>query len=108
MDVVAGITVAVTTVVVVFAGALVMGVVVLFRRRGDRGSGSGSIAEVSTLETRASGLLVRLDDAVREADDELGFAIAQFGPDRSRAFGEALREARGTLAEAFRLRQALD
>jgi plasmid stabilization system protein ParE len=51
---------------------------------------------------------VRLDDALRDADDELGFAIAQFGPEKARAYGDAIATARAKVAEAFRLRQALD
>jgi hypothetical protein len=108
MDVVTGIAVAVTTVVVILAALLVVGFVALFRRRGDRGIRAGGGGGIDALESRASGLLVRLDDAVRDADDELGFAIAQFGAERSRAFGEVLGTARSLLAEAFRLRQALD
>jgi hypothetical protein len=108
MDVVTGIAVAVTTVVVILAALLVVGFVALFRRRGDRGIRATGGGGIDALESRASGLLVRLDDAVRDADEELGFAIAQFGAERSRAFGEVLGTARSLLAEAFRLRQALD
>ncbi|MCJ7437469.1 MAG: hypothetical protein MUP97_06890, partial [Acidimicrobiia bacterium] len=41
-------------------------------------------------------------------DDELGFAIAQFGAEKSRGFAEAIGAARAQVAEAFRLKQALD
>jgi DNA repair exonuclease SbcCD ATPase subunit len=108
MELVTGVAVAITTLAVALAGALVAGFVVLFRRRGDAALQASSPSDLGALETRASGLLVRLDDAVREADDELGFAIAQFGAEKSRGFGEALGAARGKVAEAFRLRQALD
>lgn len=57
---------------------------------------------------RAGSLLVRLDDAVREADDELGYAIAQFGAAKARPYGDAVAVARTKVTEAFRLRQALD
>ena len=49
-----------------------------------------------------------MDDAVREADEELGYAIAQFGAERARSYGAAVTDAREKVAEAFRLRQALD
>lgn len=107
MDVVTGIAVAVVTVAVVIGALVTVGFVVLFRRRGAVAVTAGPNT-LDALGKRASSLLVRLDDAVREADDELGFAIAQFGPDRARDFGETLSVARGKVAEAFRLRQALD
>jgi len=108
MDVVTGVAVAVLTVVVVVGALVTVGFVVLFRRRGDRGIRAAGPNTLEALGKRASSLLVMLDDAVREADEELGYAIAQFGADRARGYGEALTAARGKVAEAFRLRQALD
>jgi len=108
MDVVTGIAVALVTALVVVGGLVAGGFAVLFRRRGDRGIVAAGPTTLDTLSTRASSLLVRLDDAVREADEELGYAIAQFGPDRARDFGETVGVARRKVTEAFRLRQALD
>lgn len=108
MDVVSGIAVAVVTAVVVVGALVATGFVLLFRRRGDRGIRASGPNTLEALGVRASRMLVRLDDAVREADDELGYAIAQFGADRARGYGEALAAARGKVTEAFRLRQALD
>ncbi|MGV8896336.1 MAG: hypothetical protein ACOH10_12690 [Rhodoglobus sp.] len=118
MDVVTGIVVAVVTALLLVGGGVAVGFTALFRRRGDRsiaastttGSpafGFGS-APITELNTRAGSALVRLDDAVRAADHELGFAIAQFGAEQSREFGRSIAAARAKLAEAFRLRQALD
>ncbi|MGK2936435.1 MAG: hypothetical protein ACSLFR_01320 [Solirubrobacteraceae bacterium] len=100
--------VAVVTLVVLVSGLVIGGFAVLFRRRGDRGIRALGPAGLKTLTTRAGVLLVRLDDALRDADEELGFAIAQFGPERARTYGETLSKARADVAEAFRLKQGLD
>lgn len=108
MDVLAGLTAAILTFVVVGGGAVVVGFVVLFRRRGDRGIRRSTPSGTDALRRRAGTLLVKLDDAVRDADDEIGFALAQFGADRAKPYAEALSAARAKVAEAFRLKQALD
>lgn len=107
-DVARGAGIALVTLVMIVTAGVIVGFVALFRRRGDAGirrSGGSSIGE---LGKRAGSLLVRVDDALREADDELGFAIAQFGADASRRFATDIGEARRKVAEAFRLKQALD
>ncbi len=107
MDLLAGASLAIGTFLVL---ALIIGIVafaVLFARRGDSASaraGSG----IADLSRRAGTLLVRLDDAVREAEAEVGYATAQFGAERAAPFADSLADARRKLAEAFRLRQALD
>jgi hypothetical protein len=58
--------------------------------------------------TRANILLVRLDDAVKSSSDELGFAVAQFGEEKTREFSAALRSAKEQLTQAFTLKQRLD
>ena len=112
MDVVSGIVIAVVTLVVVLGGATVAGFVILFRRKGDRGLAAGSAANgpaaLTALGRQAGSLLVALDNELRTGDEELGYALAQFGPDRVRKFGDALANARADVAEAFRLKQALD
>jgi len=108
MDVVTGIVVAVVTAVVIVGALVAVGFAVLFRRRGDRGIRASGPNTIEALGQRASALLVRMDDAVREADEELGYAIAQFGADKARGYGATVTAARGKVAEAFRLRQALD
>ncbi|MFF5974203.1 TPM domain-containing protein [Streptomyces sp. NPDC012769] len=60
------------------------------------------------LDGRARKALVATDDAVRTSQEELGFAVAQFGEEASGPFTEALRYAEGELTAAFRLRQQLD
>ncbi|MGY3567576.1 TPM domain-containing protein [Sinomonas sp. RB5] len=63
---------------------------------------------VDELRTRAAGLLVRADDAVRSSEQELGFAEASYGSDAVGNFTRALAEAKAHLAESFKLQQQLD
>lgn len=105
-DVARGATVAAVTAVVVVGLLLAGGIVLLFRRRA--GAQPSSASGLPALRTRANVLLVRADEAVSVGDDELGFALAQFGEQQSAAFARTMTDARGRLAEAFRLQQALD
>ena len=87
MDVISGLAVGATTLIVLVAGLTAAGFVVLFRRRGDRGIRSSGSSKSGSIASRAGAALVRLDDAARDADDELGFAIAQFGAEKARPNG---------------------
>ncbi len=60
------------------------------------------------LGKQATSLLLSTDDALRDADQELGFAEAQFGDDQAAPFAEALAVARTELREAFAISQQLD
>jgi hypothetical protein len=110
--------VAIVTAAVVLGGLTALGIVVLFRRGGRPGGarefggraiGRGSAGrDIQSIETRAGSLLLQLDEQLRDSDDELGFAIAQFGIERSRRFADAVRSARAEVTEAFRLKQQLD
>ena len=60
------------------------------------------------LEQQAAEALVGMDNAVRSADEELAFAEAQFGRQRTESFREVLEQARAGAKEAFSLRQQLD
>lgn len=112
-----------------FGGVLLLGLVVIggffalsafLRRRRDRQAGPppqqqavGPVDELAALPTaeldkRSSSALVRIDDAVRTSEQELGFAQAQFGPDATREFEQVLATAKQQVTEAFRLRQTLD
>lgn len=108
MDVVTGIAVGVVTAIVLVGAGVIAGFVVLFRRRGDQYIAPSSDTSIGALGRKAGSLLVQLDDALRDADDELGYAIAQFGADRAKPYADALALARGKVTEAFRLRQSLD
>lgn len=90
------------TVVVAFAALTVAGVVLLTRRA--RRNAKAPLPG----RTDAGVALVRADDAVRVAADDLAFALAQFGEDRTRDFATALEQARVDLEKAFALQQRLD
>ncbi|MGL4339705.1 MAG: hypothetical protein ACRCSP_04685 [Rhodoglobus sp.] len=129
MDVATGIVIAMVTVVVVVGGAVLAGFIMLFRRRGDHGilshrsdsqssergtpsPGAGALNSgpepIAQLSARAGSLLVRLDDTIRRANEELGFAVAQFGSEKTETYRLALARSRAAVAEAFHLRHALD
>jgi hypothetical protein len=90
---------------VVAAGGLTAGGVALARRRR---ANAGERRSAHELETRAGSLLVQLDDSVKTSEQELGFAIAQFGDEAAAPFAAALTQAKARLAEAFALRHRLD
>lgn len=60
------------------------------------------------LQGQAAEALVGMDNAVRSAEEELAFAEAQFGNQRTEPFREALAEAKRAAQQAFALRQQLD
>ncbi|MFI1098968.1 TPM domain-containing protein [Streptomyces melanogenes] len=64
--------------------------------------------DLAALEAEADRTLVATDEAIRTSDEELGFAVAQFGEEAARPFAKAVTCARSELATAFRLRQQLD
>jgi hypothetical protein len=90
------------TVAVAFAALTVAGVVLLTRRA--RRNANAPLPG----RTDAGVALVRADDAVRAAADDLAFAQAQFGEDRVRDFARALEAARADLDKAFALQNRLD
>ncbi|MCE0485650.1 TPM domain-containing protein [Ornithinimicrobium sediminis] len=106
----------------VFAPLVAVGGVAVVSRLGNkaarRGGGrtAGDPAEpasaqgMPTLELQrlAAESLVGLDNAVRSAEEELAFAEAQFGQQRTAQFGAVLAQAKAQAREAFRIRQELD
>ncbi|MGI4896700.1 MAG: TPM domain-containing protein, partial [Janthinobacterium lividum] len=60
------------------------------------------------LTTQADTVLVRADDAVRASSEELQFATAEFGEERTAEFRTVLDSARGSLTAAFAARQSLE
>jgi len=60
------------------------------------------------LDRRATSLLVQLDDSLKTSEQELGFAVAQFGTEVTRPFSASLETAKSQVAEAFSIRQKLD
>jgi hypothetical protein len=60
------------------------------------------------LDQRAGILLVQLDDEIKTSEQELGFAVAQFGDEAAKPFVTALAAAKEKARTAFELRQKLD
>lgn len=60
------------------------------------------------LNAEANRLLLATDDAVRDSEQELGFAQAQFGEAVAAPFGAAIAAAKDDLRAAFQVRQQLD
>jgi hypothetical protein len=107
-DILRGTAIGVITLVVLLAALVGLGFVLLFRRHGDNGIPLSNDSGLGALRVRSGSLLVRLDDALRDADHEIGFALAQFGAEKARPYADALASARAKVAEAFRLKQRLD
>ncbi len=60
------------------------------------------------LARQANKLLVDTDDAVRNAQQELGFAQAEFEDADTRPFADAIADAQAKMKSAFAIRQQLD
>ena len=60
------------------------------------------------LDQRAGTLLVQLDDSLKTSEQELGFAVAQFGEDATKEFTATVASAKHKVTAAFTLRQKLD
>ncbi|MEO8263307.1 MAG: hypothetical protein ABI566_12135 [Pseudolysinimonas sp.] len=101
-DLATSIGLVVTVVVLAFVALMAVGVV-LIRRRARR----DAIAPPPG-RTDAGVALVQADTALRDGVDELGYALAQFGDERTRDFRAALDAAKADLDRAFRLQQRLD
>lgn len=63
---------------------------------------------VTELDQRASGSLVRIDDALKTCEQELGFARAELGADATRDFELILARAAADVRQAFAIRHELD
>ncbi|TFD28229.1 hypothetical protein [Cryobacterium cryoconiti] len=95
--------------VVVFGGAaaVLAFIVALLRRRSrERTRVDQALAAE---RTRAAAIaLVRADDVIEAASDELGFALAQFGENATGEFAAALDASKRQVRDAFLLQQRLD
>lgn len=111
-----GTLLAVVLVVVLVAG---IGWFFLVRRRwgdatgttgGSARSPNSELAAMSDkdLNAEANRLLLATDDAVRDSEQELGFAEAQFGDAAAAPFRDAIAAAKTDLRAAFGIRQQLD
>ncbi len=87
---------------------LVIVVVMIVRRRSSSSSSRPGLIDQKQLDLRVGSLLVQLDDSLKTSEQELGFAVAQFGDAASKPFVAVLDSARAKVAEAFELKQRLD
>ncbi|MBF4598539.1 TPM domain-containing protein [Curtobacterium sp. VKM Ac-2889] len=94
---------------VVVVGLVV--VVLVVRTRNKRRTAAATEAQeasLADLERTAGGALVTIDDELRTAEQEVGFASAQFGPDAAKPFADAVQAAQREVRKAFTIRQQLD
>jgi uncharacterized membrane protein YgcG len=80
-------------------------------RRRRRTASGGSVAPQESIEDlarRAGSALVATDDAIKNSEQELGFARAQFGDDAAAPFVDVLAQAKADLDRAFTISQQLD
>jgi hypothetical protein len=99
-------------IVLILLALIVLGIVFFVRSRrggGVRGEASAPAGPTQQqLDQKAGSLLVQLDDSLKTSEQELGFAIAQFGTEVTAPFSASLATAKSQVAEAFTLRQKLD
>ncbi|MGO2534075.1 TPM domain-containing protein [Arthrobacter rhombi] len=63
---------------------------------------------VEELRQQAGPLLIAADDAIRSSEQELNFAMAEFGEEAIKPFSADLAKAKEHLRESFKLQQQLD
>ncbi|PZE65677.1 TPM domain-containing protein [Curtobacterium sp. MCBD17_021] len=90
--------------------AAVVAVLVIRRRNKGRAAAARREQEQSLaeLQRRAGGALVTIDDELRTAEQEVGFAAAQFGDEAAAPFAETVSIAQREVRKAFALQQQLD
>lgn len=109
-----GETVGLSPVVPIVGGVAVVGIGVFVVSRIRKRSKDGTVTAVpeqmtqQELDRRAGSLLVQLDDSLKTSEQELGFAVAQFGDAATADFTATLQSARAKVAQAFTLKQRLD
>lgn len=102
--------------VLLVGGLIVLVVIGLVMWRSSRkraSAGNPAEGQLSTLSTvdlnrRASSALVAIDDELKTAEQELGFAQAQFGDEATTRFAATLEASKERVTRAFTLRQQLD
>lgn len=98
----------------IVGGVAVVGAGVFIFSRIRKRNRDGSVTAVpeqmsqKQLDARAGSLLVQLDDSLKTSEQELGFAVAQFGDDATRDFTAVLASAKAKVAQAFTVKQKLD
>lgn len=102
---------AIVGLILVSIGAAVVALWVVGRVRRLRTERLAAFNEAKTQEElgrQANRQLIALDDGLRDAEQELGFAEAEFGPGESGPLREALAGAKAELNAAFEIGQKLD
>jgi hypothetical protein len=97
--------------IIVVIAALIVVLVLRRRKKIDKSVTANAEAAGPTQKERdrqVGAVLVDLDDAVTSSEEELGFAVAQFGAEATKSFSDVLATAKGKLSEAFALKQKLD
>nr|WP_227412016.1 MULTISPECIES: TPM domain-containing protein [unclassified Cryobacterium] len=88
---------------------VVVGLALFIRSRVRKGRAvAAEKLNAKQLDQRASILLVQLDDEIKTSEQELDFAVAQFGEETAKPFVHALGSAKDKARAAFELRQKLD
>ncbi|WP_111718741.1 TPM domain-containing protein [Homoserinimonas sp. OAct 916] len=95
-------------ILLIVAAGVVLAVILRRRKRPSASGDSGDLPSLEQLARLSGSALVQTDDAVKSSEQELGFAIAQFGADATADFQTALTGAQAKLREAFGLQQKLD
>ncbi|MBW4041851.1 MAG: hypothetical protein HIU86_06940 [Acidobacteria bacterium] len=107
----------VTLLLLVVLIVVVIIVVVVIRRRARQTVGAGGGAPTAVgpppvdqkvLDQQASRALIALDDDLTTSEQELGFAVAEFGDVAAKPFSDALSTAKQRARDAFAIRQQLD
>ncbi|WP_375406288.1 TPM domain-containing protein [uncultured Amnibacterium sp.] len=107
----------ITLFLVVALIVVIIVVVSVLRRRskqraqvgGDGGATAGPPpVDQKELDQKASRALIALDDDLTTSEQELGFAVAEFGDHAAQPFSEALTVAKQRARDAFAIRQQLD
>ncbi len=75
---------------------------------GAKGAEAQTVVPLDELRKQANSQLVETDDAIKTSEEEVGFAVAEFGEEAAAPFQAALDVARTELAAAFKLRTELD
>ncbi|SBN63716.1 Uncharacterized membrane protein YgcG, contains a TPM-fold domain [Curtobacterium sp. 9128] len=86
-------------------------IVLVIRTRNKRRTAAATKAQqasLADLERTAGAALVTIDDELRTAEQEVGFATAQFGPDAAKPFADAVATAQKNVRKAFTFQQQLD
>lgn len=94
----------VLAVLLIAGGVFLVGRTFIVRRN----AAAADAADRDRLSKEANGALLATDEAVRDADQEVGFAEAQWGEAEAMPYREALAKAKEELRAAFAVRQRLD